>query len=630
VTKTTASWRTQPPAAQLESALLFLLFGLWLVARPYTGIWHDSQLYTAQALHRLYPEIYGADIFFRYGSQDGYTLFPALYAWAIRLWGIDQAACLLTLLGKLGWFAALVYLARELLRLPALWLGLAVVVSVAPFYGSHKVFSYGETFLTARLYAETFGLLALGFYLRRRPLLALTASGTALCLHPLMALPVLALIICMALPATRHTVMLTMVVTLGGLAVLFLSSPEATFAPLRLYEQDWFEFVAIRNQYVVLSQWGADAWANAAFAATIWISVLAMGEERDRRLSVNILLTTGLALLFAWLGTSTFQHVLLTQIQLWRFLWLFQLLALLMLAKVAPGLWKGQVIDRIYLGFLGCALLLDDEPRLFLAVLGALSWGYLRWRLPGWQPRRLHWLLFGLIALLTLVIKLTTLDYWILANRVFLDKPLWVTLLTDPLTVLLGAAAVAYGLRRKGSNCHHVLLWSGLGMMVFGFLYWDQRPAGSELASPARLGAIAQVQEFIPPEATVYWQDGLVETWFILKRAHYANPQQGAGVLFSRDMARQLWIRQQRLLQAHFSDGEIHWDKTVLPPEAKPTFADVRYLCQDPELGYVIMRKPVSPQVDLAFTNPAAHLEGYVYRCARLRTDVASYYRGGM
>jgi len=298
---------------------------------------------------------------------------------------------------------------------------------------------------------------------------------------------------------------------------------------------------------------------------------------------------------------------------------------------VAPLLWKGQVIDRIYLGCLGCALLLDDEPRLFLAVLGTLGWGCLRWRLPDWRPTRLYWFLLGLIPLLTLVIKLSALDYWSLANRAFLGKPMWVTLLTDPLTVLLGASVVAYGLRRKGSNFHHVLLWSGLGMMVFGLLYWDRRPEGrSELESPARLGAIAQVQEFIPPDATVYWQNGLVETWFILKRAHYANPRQGAGVLFSRDMARQLRARQQRLLQAHFSDGEIYLDKTLLPPEAKPTFADVRYLCEDLELDYVIMREPVSPQVDLAFRNPAAHLEGYVYRCARLRTDAASYYRGGM
>src|ERR1700722_17444613 len=87
---------------------------LSMLLQPYLGVANDAIFYTMQGLAHLRPELYGNDIYLKFGSQDQYTVFGPMYAAAIRLLGIDHAAALLTLVSQAAFLLAAWQLARRL------------------------------------------------------------------------------------------------------------------------------------------------------------------------------------------------------------------------------------------------------------------------------------------------------------------------------------------------------------------------------------------------------------------------------------------------------------------------------------------------------------------------------------
>lgn len=105
--------------------MLLALLAVWLYARPWAGIWHDTRLYAAQALRLLNPGQFEHDLYFMFGSQDAFTLFSPLYSVFILALGLDAGSHLLHTLGSVLWLAAAWYLLSGLLRGAMLWVGLA-------------------------------------------------------------------------------------------------------------------------------------------------------------------------------------------------------------------------------------------------------------------------------------------------------------------------------------------------------------------------------------------------------------------------------------------------------------------------------------------------------------------------
>ena len=60
--------------------LFFALLAVNAVALPYRGVIHDSQLYAVQVMNRVENGAYADDLFFRYGSQDKFSLFSVVAA----------------------------------------------------------------------------------------------------------------------------------------------------------------------------------------------------------------------------------------------------------------------------------------------------------------------------------------------------------------------------------------------------------------------------------------------------------------------------------------------------------------------------------------------------------------------
>src|SRR5215831_2499537 len=179
---------SNPTAVSKFVALAALIFGLWVLQHPYPGIFHDGQLYTIQALARVFPSELGNDVFLRFGSQDHFTFFGPLYAAMIRAVGVAPAAAVLTFCFHVAFAAALVLFARRVLPAHLVWLGVGLVCVVPLTYGARKVFFVMEDFVTPRLLAETFVLLGLSAALDRRFKLAALAMLVAGLVHPIMAL----------------------------------------------------------------------------------------------------------------------------------------------------------------------------------------------------------------------------------------------------------------------------------------------------------------------------------------------------------------------------------------------------------------------------------------------------------
>src|SRR5579883_2224823 len=86
--------------AESRWGLLLLLLSVNAVALPYAGITHDARLYSGQVLNHVEDGAYSGDLFFRYGSQDKYSLFSVLAAPLVRWLGLQPAFLLIYLVSK--------------------------------------------------------------------------------------------------------------------------------------------------------------------------------------------------------------------------------------------------------------------------------------------------------------------------------------------------------------------------------------------------------------------------------------------------------------------------------------------------------------------------------------------------
>ncbi len=137
-------------------SILLLLASIWIFGRPYQGFIHDSKLYALQALSHLHADIFSTDIFLKYESQENYTIFSGIYAFVIRIFGANKANILLLVLGQGFWISSAYFFSGIFSRKELRYFSLAFLFVMPPYYGIKGIFSFGEPFLTPRIYGEAF------------------------------------------------------------------------------------------------------------------------------------------------------------------------------------------------------------------------------------------------------------------------------------------------------------------------------------------------------------------------------------------------------------------------------------------------------------------------------------------
>lgn len=613
---TEARWRPK------ELGLILFMLGAWLAARPYDGIWHDSILYTAQALKVLNPSTFSRDLFFFYGSQDQYTIFPILHAYAIEAFGVYPAAKILTIFGKFLWFLCLVAFYSSFLSGAAFWAALAIATSYSPFFDGHEVFSYGEQFLTSRLYAEAFVMGSLALFLRNRMLAGAIGILIAALLHPLIALiaPVLIGIMVLFRSEQKAGILLLFFIFAGLIMVLAACGISPFEQLLKTYDSAWLTVVKNRNPYVFIGEWSVEGISRVVMLAVVLLLTF-MTVERGKggALALAALGALSLLLFATWLGSDVLNNVLLTQLQLWRALWLIQLVAWAGLGHVIISMAKGGDNQKMLVILLVSALLLAGAGSGPLAILALLLYLWIERYHQNWKASVIAKTIVLFVLVVSLLVNILMME---LSFRIW-DGPSWHMLFFNMLSVIFIVGVLLINFRKKIAT-----LIFPVGVSVF-FVGAASFIGDKPSHNATDLAAVEELQRVIPPTATVFKPGGLAYNWFYLQRANYASGLQAAGVLFSRETAIESSRRLDLLWSAGFHDGNPYWPgmeewSTVLSqlPDELPAREVIEHLCHDDKLDYLILPRLGLHEQVFMYTASYEDKHLRLYDCALFRTGL--------
>jgi hypothetical protein len=266
--------------------LYFLLLATNALARPYAGITHDARLYSAQVLSQLEPGAFGDDLFFRYGSQDQFSIFSRFAAPFVHVLGAHAAFFLLYLVFNSLLILALKNLVEALIadRLVST-LALVFMMAATLNFGGLSSFHVQEIFLTARVLANALVAFGLERTLRGQFFLALGLIILAMAFHPLMAFGgflIWAGTLAWSVLPGKLLVFLTSVLGIAG--TLVLATPSLATGILGTMDESWHEVILRATPFIFVSQWKASDWLNIAMGL---IGLAAAAGFRSRESGVR-------------------------------------------------------------------------------------------------------------------------------------------------------------------------------------------------------------------------------------------------------------------------------------------------------------------------------------------------------
>jgi hypothetical protein len=519
-------------------------------------------------------------------------------------------------------------------------------------FGGNEIFHINEPFLTPRIPACALVLLALERALARRLALAVLLLAGAFALHPLMAfggaLVVLLWWLGTRLPARRLAALAAAVALAGACVVFYPPLGTRVFGHL---DDDWRDVILTICFFVDPAVWTVGDWARIGCCAGVAVLAALGHGRRWAGLLLALLVAAGLGIAGNVVAVHS-RYLLLYQSSPYRTLWLLELLAVPFGFWGAAWLWRRGGTARCAGLLLVLLLTLDWNfvrlqpvllfPLLLFAVLLPVCVVYHRGlgeapRAPDWAARS------STSAFLTGTAVL--LAYNALVMGVLFGLPAQFDHDLHPARVLLAAGDVLYKLpllllfasgaavlaSRAGVGARFgvplLVFWLGYQALLTGALasrwYMDRfsawQPHGQFVAdflqerSAERGGRL-----------TVYWPADLRDLWFTAEVNSYFNSVQLSGCAFNPETARE-GRRRGRLVRRFEADGlrrspipEPWWQEALerfhgVPEGEVPTARDLRELCADPGLDFVVLEKD--------FDGLACATDGryYVFDCRRIR-----------
>jgi len=577
-----------------------------MLAHPYQGIFHDANLYALQALARLHPDSLAQDVFLRFGSQDRFTVFSPAYAAAMRLFGVDRAAALLTLLSQLALCAGGWCLARSVMLPKYALLGLVLLIAVPGDYGPGRIFTCVEPFLTPRMGAEALVLLSLAAAFSARRFWCLALLSAAVALHPVMAAAGIAALL--AAYVTPHP-RLSLALILATAAVV-LCAAFALPAEWGRLDADWLTLASQRSPYLFLSFWQLDDWSRAAVALTILIVGSFTLKLRARLLCRTAALTMIGGFVLTWAACDWLHLTLFTQMQPWRWQWLGTLAAALSLPLIVIVNWHRGAAGRASALLLTSAWIFGVSEFAIIACLTALlslAFGRLR-------PREQRLVFWGSCAVLGLALLWrigSNLDF---TDVHYMDAslPLWLRRVMSfshdgfaPGALLCLVVWVTRIPRKPiASRCCAVI---GIATIVvvlpFTWQGWTQQEFPQ-----LKIERFAAWRQAVAPGEDVFWGESPLSTWVLLNRPSYISGLQTSGIIFSRQSALELERRALKLREFIGPPTFLSWDYVGAHLSLTPE--ELKGICGLAAFDYLVTGADLGMQ-------PVAVLDRLkLYRCA--------------
>ncbi|HLZ97530.1 MAG TPA: hypothetical protein VKP66_06240 [Steroidobacteraceae bacterium] len=587
----------------------------WALSHSYRGLFHDAGLYTLQALARLHPDSLREDVFLKFGSQDGLTIFSPIYAAASRLLGVEPAAATLTLLLQWALLAGAWRLARAVLPLSMAVFGVVVLIALPGDYGPDRIFTCIEPFLTPRMAAEALVLGSLAAALWQRKALAISLAIGAVLIHPVMAMAGACALVFLFLGRPKPR--LTGAMAVLGFIILAMAAYVMAPGEWGRFDPHWLALIEHRSPYLFIAHWQLDDWSRAAvMLATLGVGFRVLPNERARALSLISIVTvlTGLALTVV--ACDLLHLVLLTQLQPWRWQWLGTVVAALLVPEIVRTLWQNAAPARPApgqsasarlttarrpagqraAGHRTTALLLisawvfaSNSSALFAsaAALAAIL------GLHKLKSSEARWVFFGACALLVVAVAWRLASNLQFTEAYYLDRsiPLWLRRASSFVhdgAAPVAAVALAFWLARMARGRTALFLIGGLAgaacVAVFPQTWksWTAREF-----PPQQLAQFSVFRERIPPGADVFWPESPLAVWVLLQRPSYLSVIQTSGMVFSRRSALELERRADALGGAMNPATFMSWSAgtaMMLSPQ------QLKQSCATGEFHYLVSR----------------------------------------
>jgi hypothetical protein len=627
-------WSSHGFQSKIVGAVFFLTaVTTWLLLRGYHGLLGDAQLYAFQALARIHPAL-AHDLYLQNTSQDQFTIFSPAYAWFIELLGVEPAARSLTLLFEIWFLAAAWVAARTLTNRDGAWMAVIFLLIVDGSYGGSGVFRLAEQFLTARLPAEALIATSLACFLRGSKPFAAMSSAAALLVHPLIALPGLLLLMCLAIPI-RASLLGAAVSAIAALLIGFSAVHLPWIAKVfPIMDPAWLSIVRERSQFLFLRLWSYRDWElNVRPFFYLAFIALAAQDGRVRRLCVAAAIVGAAGLAVAFIADRVGPVALLVQGQAWRWLWTAVFVSALLLPATIAQIWSEEKCGPLCAVLLLLGLTLPAVNGTACVSLSLILW-LMRPRFSMREVRVLRWIFLGLVlALATWV----SIHAWEIVRPAF-HQPgaVGAVQLRDffglKIPSLLGASLIWWGMKKyTGVRTPALLCFGLLALSIFIF------PAAFKqyrsLASAADISEFSGWASAIPPTSAVLVtpaRDVGTFVWFTLQRPNYLAVDQSAGVVFSRTTALEVQRRSQVLLPVMDPNWKI-WTKLrtasgkheIDAPSRPLTAASLSQICADRELGFVISEQDIGVDA-LAHNDTGAWAGWNLYDCRKVRAWVTS------
>jgi hypothetical protein len=622
------------PASSSAATVAFTLVvvATWMLLHLYRGMVNDAVIYAMQGLVHLQPRVFQHDIFFRFGSQDRYTLFGALlYAPLIRALGLEHATVALWVGSQAALAGAAWTLARRLMGRSEALLAVGLLYALELSYGAQGIFYVVEDFLSPRILGEALVLWGIAAALGESRLCSGLCLIAALLIHPLMAAAGVLVVVWLQINRTeaRRAARWIGPALAGAIAAAALLGSAVLSGRM---DFGWLALLGQNTPYLLPSHWAGSDWARTAVPlATLWLAMRVLPVGVHRRLAGAALgvALTGLALAIL---AESLRLTLLIQAQPWRWQWAAAVVATLSLPPLALRLAGAGSLGRAALLLLAATYLLHDLP--YCVPVGVLA-VVLAWRLPDGPANAAP--PAAAEPATARGARLAVVFAWgVFSVALAWDVLMRVYSAHRPYGGVSGAPVIEILRRLTRDSALPALLLACLWRYAYG----SRRPNRSAvLASLAALGCLllmpvtvsqwthvtftaGLVRAFQPwrqqiaAGAEVLWPDDPLYAWQLLDRPSYVSTPQLGAELFSRPAARILAQRVQALRP--FLSLEGFWGPRPLPAgwSYEPqTLADI---CAASDVRYVVTAQPLaSAAVAAAPAGVGAPFAGlHLYACS--------------
>ncbi len=533
-------------------ALALIPAAIWSLTHAYHGLGGDAGLYAVQALARLDPGL-GRDVFLSHASQDKFTIFSPLYAFFIKWMGVRTAGVVLLIVFKTGFFAAAWALCRKRFDARVALLTVTLLIAAGGDYGAYHVFHYSEDMLTARSLAEALAMAALCLHFYEHRLAALLTAAVAVAVHPLIALPMVLLLLCLSVPARAGAWC-----ALAGVSAGLCVSVGAVFAPavgvkwFAVMDPAWLDMVRERSQFCFLQLWSTRDWeVNARPFVSLTLSFFALPDVRIRKLIAAAMLVGGTGLIIGFIAGVVGPVALLLQGQAWRWVWITSVVSVLLLVPTVLYLWRNAPRGPLAAMLSAAAWLVPADTGLCFLALALAVWLSTRWALTDRSPY-VPWIYAAVGIPLVACVVAGSWKGWLHrpsggevlgAIRHALLASVWKDCLSS-CAALVGRCITA------GRSIWTVsLIALGLGSATAFALPVALNISGLQ-RSESQFQEYADWRMVIPPGSNVLVMESYYSAafaWFTLERPSYLTVDQSSGVIFSRATAMEVLHRSQVL-----------------------------------------------------------------------------------